>query len=157
SGKTRTLAHRVAQLAAHGVHPDRILLLTFTRRAALEMTRRAQSILGRVRRDHAVSWAGTFHSIANRLLRLHANELGLDASFTVLDREDSCDLMDVVRHGLGLSKMTQRFPRKGTCLAIYSRTINAQRSLEDCLAEAFPWCSQWASELRRLFRGYSEA
>jgi len=157
SGKTRTLAYRVAQLVADGVHPDRILLLTFTRRAALEMTRRAKSILGRVRKDRAVSWAGTFHSIANRLLRLHADELSLDPSFTILDREDSCDLMDLVRQGLGLSKIRQRFPRKGTCLAIYSRTVNAQRPLEACLAEAFPWCSQWESELRRLFRGYAEA
>jgi len=157
SGKTRTLAYRVAQLVADGVHPDRILLLTFTRRAALEMTRRAKSILGRVRKDRAASWAGTFHSIANRLLRLHADELSLDPSFTILDREDSCDLMDLVRQGLGLSKIRQRFPRKGTCLAIYSRTVNAQRPLEACLAEAFPWCSQWESELRRLFRGYAEA
>jgi DNA helicase-2/ATP-dependent DNA helicase PcrA len=157
SGKTKTLAHRVAQLVAHGVQPDRLLLLTFTRRAASEMTRRAQSILGRLPRDRTISWAGTFHSIANRLLRLHCHELRLDPSFTVLDRADSADLMDVVRHGLGQSALKRRFPRKGTCLAIYSRTLNAQRPLEDCLAEAFPWCSEWALELRQLFRGYSEA
>jgi len=157
SGKTRTLVHRVAYLIAQGVHPDRVLLLTFTRRAALEMTRRARSLIGASGTLGPISWAGTFHSIANRLLRLHSKELGLDPSFTVLDRADSADLMDLVRRDLGLSNAKQRFPRKGTCIAIYSRALNAGRPLEECLAEGFPWCADWTEELRNLFRKYGEA
>src|SRR5688500_13442408 len=124
TGKTNTLAHRVAHLVLGGVAPQRILLLTFTRRAALEMTRRAQRIVGEVVKDRPdemrLPWSGTFHSIANRLIRKSARRVGLDESFSVLDRGDAADLMDVVRHELGLSKSDKRFPRKDTCLAIYS-------------------------------------
>ena len=157
SGKTKTLVHRVAHLIRQGTHPHRILLLTFTRRAAGEMSRRARSILGRSADRQSLSWAGTFHSVANRLLRLHFDELRLDPAFTVLDRADSADLLDAVRYAIGLSRAKERFPQKGTCLAIYSRTVNSQRSLEECLQEAFPWCAKWASELRLLFRGYTES
>src|SRR3954463_5634671 len=100
TGKTNTLAHRVAHLVLEGASPERILLLTFTRRAALEMTRRTQRIVAAVRKDVRFPWSGTFHSIANRLLRRHCAALGLDASFSVLDRGDAADLMDVVRHEL---------------------------------------------------------
>jgi DNA helicase-2/ATP-dependent DNA helicase PcrA len=99
-------------------------------------------------------WAGTFHAIANRLLRLHAADAGLDPAFTVLDREDSADLLDLLRHRLGLSRTARRFPRKGTCLAIYSRAVNAQQPLAASLAEAFPWCAEWEAPLRRLFGAY---
>ena len=157
SGKTKTLVHRVAHLIRQGTHPQRILLLTFTRRAASEMSRRARSTLGRSPDRQSLSWAGTFHSVANRLLRLHFDELRLDPAFTVLDRADSADLLDAVRYSIGLSRAKERFPQKGTCLAIYSRTVNSQRSLEECLQEAFPWCAKWSSELRLLFRGYTEA
>ena len=112
TGKTNTLAHRVAHLVLEGVDPARILLLTFTRRAAEEMTRRAERIVAAAlaaRRGSApasvavrLPWAGTFHSIGNRLLRLHASEVGLEPSFSVLDRADSADLIDVVRHERGL-------------------------------------------------------
>ncbi len=157
SGKTKTLVHRLAHLIRQGTHPHRILLLTFTRRAAGEMSRRARSILGRSPGRQSLSWAGTFHSVANRLLRLHSDELRLDPAFTVLDRADAADLLDAVRYSTGLSRAKERFPQKGTCLAIYSRTLNSQRPLEECLQEAFPWCAKWVSELRRLFRGYTEA
>jgi DNA helicase II / ATP-dependent DNA helicase PcrA len=162
SGKTSTLAHRVAHLILQGADPRRILLLTFSRRAASEMTRRAQRILGRSRRAGAdqvrdLTWAGTFHAVANRLLRRHAESIGLDPAFTVLDRSDSADLLDLLRNQHGLAQKVQRFPRKATCLNIYSRTVNTQQSLQDNLDQAFPWCGQWHDELRRLFAAYVEA
>ena len=158
SGKTKTLAHRVAHLIVNGADAERILLLTFTRRAALEMTRRAQRICSLAPAGAPrLHWAGTFHSIANRLLRLHAEAVGLTPSFTVLDRSDSEDLLDLWRDELGFSRKSTRFPKKATCLAIYSHAVNAQRSVEETLAAAFPWCEAWADELRALFRTYVEA
>jgi DNA helicase-2/ATP-dependent DNA helicase PcrA len=155
SGKTNTLAHRVAHLLMKGVDPRRLLLLTFTRRAAQEMTTRARRMAGRS--SEGLSWAGTFHAVANRLLRLHAGEVGLDPSFTVLDRTDSADLIDVVRHDLGFSRMKKRFPQKATCLAIYSRAVNAQEPLAESLKRQFPWCADWGGELKRLFAAYVDA
>ncbi len=166
TGKTMTLAHRVAECVLRGHDPSRVLLLTFTRRAAREMTRRAERIValatrsrsgGRAIGNGSLRWAGTFHSVANRLLRLHAESLGLDPSFTVLDRSDAEDLLDVVRHQSGLSRQKKRFPRKGTCLAIYSRCVNSGATIKTVLEHAFPWCSDWEDELRELFRGYVEA
>jgi DNA helicase-2/ATP-dependent DNA helicase PcrA len=178
SGKTNTLAHRVAHLVHTGADPRRILLLTFTRRAAAEMTRRAQTILARAAGDatgarnpaaQRIHWSGTFHAIANRLLRLHAESVGLDPGFTVLDRSDSADLMDLLRGDLRAaatqggpdttraSDKPGRFPRKATCLAIYSHTVNSQRPLSETLEEAFPWCADWEDELRELFAGYVES
>ncbi len=157
TGKTNTLAHRVAHLLALGADPRRLLLLTFTRRAAAEMTRRARNLLGSEHRAGEIAWSGTFHAIANRLLRLHADAVRLDPSFTVLDRSDAADLLDLVRNRLGLAKSERRFPRKGTCLAIYSRAVGASEPVEACLARSFPWCEEWADELRALFRAYVEA
>jgi len=154
TGKTNTLAHRVAHLVLEGVSPERILLLTFTRRAAQEMTRRAQKIVGAAAREVKLPWSGTFHSIANRLIRRHCASVGLEANFSVLDRGDAADLMDVARHELGLSQAERRFPRKDTCLAIYSHRVNTQRALHATLAEVFPWCAEWEQELARLFRAY---
>ena len=156
SGKTMTLAHRVAHLVLSGIDPRRILLLTFTRRAAAEMIRRAERIVGASRPHTHVSWAGTFHSIANRLLRLHGEGVGLDPSFSVLDRGDSEDLLDLVRDERGLSGKASRFPRKGTCLAIYSHVVNSHGTLEATLERHFPWCTPWADELRGLFAAYVE-
>jgi DNA helicase-2/ATP-dependent DNA helicase PcrA len=163
TGKTSTLAQRVARLILAGADPHRILLLTFTRRAAAEMTRRTRRILARTRHAEipgssadgaALRWSGTFHSIANRLLRLHAEAVGLDPSFTVLDRADSQDLLDLQRSELGFAKRATRFPRKSTCLAIYSHTVNSQRGLVETLEHAFPWCADWGDELQRLFGAY---
>ena len=163
SGKTNTLAHRVAHLIVSGADPRRILLMTFSRRAAGEMTRRVERICAKVMGDRAqvltegLQWAGTFHAIGARLLRDYALEIGLDPSFTIHDREDSADLMNLVRHELGLSKTESRFPAKGTCLAIYSRAVNAQAEIEPVLARSFPWCIGWADELKQLFAAYVEA
>lgn len=163
SGKTNTLAHRVAHLIVNGADPRRILLMTFSRRAASEMTKRVERIASRVMGQKAATltegldWTGTFHAIGARLLRDYALEIGLDPAFTIHDREDSADLMNLVRHELGLSKTESRFPAKGTCLAIYSRAVNAQCDLEPVLTKSFPWCVGWVEELKQLFAAYVDA
>ena len=153
TGKTATLAHRVAALVTAGGDPARILLLTFTRRAALEMTRRAESVFDGTMH---LPWSGTFHAVANRLLREFAMNLGLARDFSVLDRGDSADLMDLVRQERGLAASRRRFPRKDTCLAIYSRRVNGGQPLDEILQDAFPWCEEWTQELSGLFRAYAE-
>jgi len=163
SGKTNTLAHRVAHLIVSGADPRRILLMTFSRRAASEMTRRVERIARKVLGDNAgvmtdaLAWAGTFHGIGARLLRDYAEQIGLDPAFTIHDREDSADLMNLIRHQKGFSRTKERFPTKGTCLAIYSRCVNAEVSIEEALGSSFPWCSGWAAELKELFAAYVEA
>ncbi len=163
SGKTNTLAHRVAHLIRHGADPGRILLLTFSRRAAGEMNRRVERIAAATLGDkaealtRAILWSGTFHAIGARLLREHAAWLGLDPAFTIHDREDSADLMNLVRHERGLSRKESRFPQKSTCLAIYSRVVNAEMSLETALRDVFPWCAMWKDDLAGLFAAYVEA
>jgi len=161
SGKTNTLAHRVAHLIACGADPHRILLMTFSRRAAAEMERRVARLVGRTHAEAAgsavaLAWAGTFHGIGARLLREYAPQIGLAPGFTIHDREDSADLMNLVRHDAGLSRTKDRFPTKGTCLAIYSRAVNAEAPLGEVLAKAFPWCANWEKELRALFEAYVE-
>jgi DNA helicase-2/ATP-dependent DNA helicase PcrA len=163
SGKTNTLAHRVAHLVINGADPHRILLLTFSRRAAAEMSRRVEHITARVFRERAavmteaINWSGTFHAIGARLLREYAETIDLPRNFTIHDREDSADLLNLVRHELGLSSTDKRFPAKGTCLAIYSRVVNSEQPLDDLLACAFPWCAGWETELRALYAAYVEA
>jgi DNA helicase II / ATP-dependent DNA helicase PcrA len=166
TGKTDTLAHRVAHLVISGVDPARILLLTFTRRAAQEMRRRARDIVRAALEEtvggksHTLSqrltWAGTFHAIANRLLRHYARHLRLDPQFTVIDRGDAADLMDTLRQELGLASKEQRFPRKDTCLAIYSHRMNTQKTLKESLEQQYPWCLTWESDLTKLYRAYVE-
>src|ERR1035438_10769246 len=142
SGKTNTLAHRVAHLVVNGADPRRILLMTFSRRAASEMTKRVERIARKVLGDNAgvmtdaLAWAGTFHGIGARLLRDCADQIGLDPAFTIHDREDSADLMNLIRHQKGFSKAKERFPTKGTCLAIYSRCVNAETSIEQVLGRS---------------------
>ncbi|KPC53705.1 ATP-dependent helicase [Amantichitinum ursilacus] len=163
SGKTNTLAHRVAHLLIEGAAPDSILLLTFSRRGAEEMARRAERIVRQIGNTHArlaqikLSWAGTFHGIGARLLREYAPQIGLDVSFTIHDREDAADLMNLVRNELGLATKEKRFPAKATCLAIYSAVINTRAPLADVLQRSFSWAVEWENELKRLFRGYVEA
>ncbi len=160
SGKTDTIAHRVAHLVVRGADPQRILLLTFSRRAALEMERRAGRILSRALGRHneqrapTLAWSGTFHGVGARLLRCYAERIGLHASFTIHDRGDAEDLLAIVRHELGLSATKRRFPAKATCLAIYSRVVNSEAPLAEVLRAAFPWCAQWEAELRNLFAAY---
>ena len=158
SGKTNTLAHRVAHLVVNGADPARILLLTLSRRAAAEMERRARRIVEAAGLMQArLAWSGTFHAIGARLLRMHAHAIGLAPNFTIHDREDSADLLNLVRHDLGLAEKSKRFPLKATCLAIYSRAVNASETLRDTLRGQFPWCAEWESDLTTLFAAYVEA
>ena len=163
TGKTSTLAHRVAHLILAGADPRRMLLMTFSRRAAQEMIRRIERIAGEVLGATAaamiagLTWAGTFHGIGVRVLREHAPALGLDPAFTVHDRGDSGDLMNRVRHQLGFSQTESRFPGKGTCLAIYSRAVNGREDLEPLLDDQLPLVRRLGGRaegaLRRLRRG----
>ena len=163
SGKTSTLAHRVANLIRHGADPQRMMLLTFSRRAAQEMERRVGGVLQRALGLPATQslpnlpWSGTFHSIGARLLREYAGRIGLEENFTIHDRGDAEDLMGMVRHDIGLAETKNRFPLKGTCLGIYSRVLNTRDPLGKVLQEIYPWCTQWESELKNLFGGYVEA
>jgi DNA helicase II / ATP-dependent DNA helicase PcrA len=173
TGKTATLVHRVAHLIQRGADPRRILLLTFTRRAAAEMLRRVEAVLatggdgpgpvaggngaGAARRGAADRvWGGTFHAVAARLLRIHARDIGMEPDFTILDRGDAEDLMHVARTGLGLGRGGARFPMKSTCLDVYSRCVNAQLPLNDVLHGAFPWCLPAEAGLAQLFARYTD-
>ncbi len=163
SGKTNTLAHRVAHLIVNGADPRRILLMTFSRRAASEMARRVERICRNVLGANAgvltdaLAWSGTFHGIGARLLRMYAEQIGLNLDFTIHDREDSADLMNLVRHELGFSKTESRFPTKGTCLAIYSRAVNSETPLNEILRQHYPWVATWEEQLKELFGAYVEA
>jgi DNA helicase-2/ATP-dependent DNA helicase PcrA len=162
SGKTNTLAHRVAHLVLGGVDPKRIMLATFSRRAAAELNRRVERLLRRDLGPEAAAgatpdYAGTFHAIGARLLREYAERIGLTGNFTIHDREDSADLMALTRHGLGLSEAPTRFPAKATCVAIYSRAVNARATLADTLLRHFPWAAAHEATLSQLFAAYVEA
>ncbi|HEY5645431.1 MAG TPA: ATP-dependent helicase [Pseudomonadales bacterium] len=168
TGKTSTLAHRVAWLLLQGVDPERIALMTFTRRAAQELLSRAERIAQEALAAAPGSgafhpnatrqmWSGTFHAIGNRLLREYAHVLGLDPGFSVIDRGDSADLIDLKRQELGLTSQAKRFPRKDTCLGIYSHRVNTQGSLTETLEAEYPWCVEWQAELTTLYRAYVQA
>ncbi|HLW93160.1 MAG TPA: ATP-dependent helicase [Roseiarcus sp.] len=162
AGKTNMLAHRVARLILEGTDPNRIMLATFSRRAAGELNARVRRLLAKNLSQGAAeaatpAYSGTFHSIGARLLRDYAERLGLEPGFTIHDREDSGDLFNLVRHELGLSEKKERFPTKGTCLSIYSRAVNAKADLGETLGRHFPWCAAHEKELRSLFAGYVEA
>jgi DNA helicase-2/ATP-dependent DNA helicase PcrA len=155
SGKTWTLACRVAHLIERGVPPERILLLTFSRRAAREMLSRADRLVGQG--AHRV-WGGTFHAVANRWLRLYGRPLGLAPDFTVLDQADSADLIDLVRGELLPERgaRERRFPRKDTLAAIYSRMVNAGIGLSAILEASYPWCTEDVDTIRRLFAEFTQ-
>jgi DNA helicase-2/ATP-dependent DNA helicase PcrA len=153
SGKTKTLASRVAYLVSNGVSPERILLLTFTRRASREMLSRASQILGDESMLSQV-WGGTFHAVANRLLRIYAQALSISPDFTIIDQSDSEDLLDVIRTKRCDAAKKSRFPRKGTLLAIYSRRMNSGEDLDYILKKFFPWCERWKNELKDIFKEY---
>jgi DNA helicase-2/ATP-dependent DNA helicase PcrA len=154
TGKTTTLCSRVAWLIGEGVPPERILLLTFTRRAAREMLARTRALIDFGGNRSVVG--GTFHSTAHRLISVHASALGLPTGFGVLDASDAADLLDLLREERGLAGAKTRFPRKGTLLDIYSRCVNAQQPLSQVLGDSFPWCESHGEELAGLFRSYSQ-
>ena len=160
SGKTLTLASRVARLVLDGADPQRILLLSFSRRAAADLQVRVGRVLHQAlgfsatQRAPELPWAGTFHGVSARLLREHADRIGLSPAFTIADRGDSEDLLGLLRQEQGLATTHKRFPMKGSCLAIYSRVLNAQEPLAQVLQQRYPWCSEWEGELKSLFRAY---
>jgi DNA helicase-2/ATP-dependent DNA helicase PcrA len=172
TGKTNTLAHRAAHLIGKGVAPKRVLLMTFSRRAAQELADRTRWIVTAKLKEEGqaenatispvmpdtvtdLRWIGTFHSVVNRLLRLYAKKIGIDPGFTIIDRGDAGDLMDQLRHKLRFSSAEKRFPNKNTCIDIYSRCVNAQKDIVAVLEQSFPWCVEWADQLKSLFRAYT--
>ncbi|MFZ2642679.1 MAG: ATP-dependent helicase [Verrucomicrobiia bacterium] len=159
TGKTKTLAARVACLLERGVPAERILLLTFTRRAAQEMISRAEHYTRHSSRLAVRSsrvWGGTFHAVANRLLRQHGHAVGLTPDFTVLDQSDAEDLLNLVRQEMGLHSREKRFPKKGTLLEIYSKCVNSQQPLDKVVPRDFPWCAGFDEEMTRLFAAYTD-
>ena len=153
TGKTRTLVARLARLISTGTPPERLLLVTFSRRAADEMIRRLAPLVGPevARRVHA----GTFHSVAHRLLRQHGEALGLGSGFSVMDQGDAADLMHLVRQEVGEGK-ARRFPRKDTLLSVYSRVVNAQEPLRPVLRRHFPWVQEHEAAIGHVFSLYTE-
>jgi DNA helicase II / ATP-dependent DNA helicase PcrA len=156
TGKTTTLCARVAWLLSEGVAPERLLLLTFTRRAAREMVERARAMTQRALPGAGSVLGGTFHSLAHRMVRLHASALGLPPGFGLLDFADAANLLDLVREETGHAASARRFPRAQTMLDIYSCTVNAQRPLSEILAERFTWCEEHQHALAQIFRAYGE-
>jgi len=154
TGKTTTLSARVAWLITEGASAERILLLTFTRRAAREMLQRAEAMVERSRPRGGQAIGGTFHSVAHRMVRMHAASLGLDENFGVLDAGDAADLLDMLREEHGGSQTARRFPRAATLLDVYSRTVNAQQPLDETIAGQFPWVADHREVLAAIFRDY---
>lgn len=152
TGKTKTLAARVASLVDTGADPDRILLLTFTRRAAQEMLDRVASMTDR--RWASQIWGGTFHAVANRLLRANAEAVGLSPSFTVLDPGDANDLIGLVRADLHELTKVRRFPRADTIAAMHSRMVNSQEKLSSVIDDHFPWCVEHLDVVKGVLREY---
>ncbi len=156
TGKTKTLVSRLVDLVDEGVDPSRILLLTFTRRAAAEMLMRVESACEpTVGRAASQIWGGTFHAIANRLLRRYGSAAGLAEGFTVLDHGDAIDLFGLVRGEEGFGERSKRFPRPETIASIYSRMVNSHAPLDDVLTVDFPWCAEHGDDLRTLFTAYT--
>jgi DNA helicase II / ATP-dependent DNA helicase PcrA len=154
SGKTNTLAARVAYLIDQGVAPSRILLLTFTRRAAREMLSRAEQLAGSW--SGGKPWGGTFHSVGHRLLRMYAQAVGVPANFTVMDAADAADMLDLIRSERGLHAKKRRFPAKETLASIYSFAVNSESRLRDVLSKDFPWCLQDEAPIAQIFQAYTE-
>ncbi|MCX5714381.1 MAG: ATP-dependent helicase [Candidatus Omnitrophica bacterium] len=153
SGKTRVLVYRVAYLVERGVAPDNILLLTFTRKAAAEMLRRASALLDE--RCQRVS-GGTFHSFANLILRKYAKVLGLSNGFSILDQADAEDTINLIRSQLGFNKLDKRFPRKKTILEVISKSINKAQSLKDVLFDEYPQFIEWEEEVKSIRQEYKK-
>jgi DNA helicase II / ATP-dependent DNA helicase PcrA len=153
TGKTGTLVARAAWLRDQGIQPARILLLTFTRRAADDMLARAQppdaSPAGRMT-------GGTFHAVAHRVIRAHAEAFALPPEFSVIDPADVSDVMDTLRDANGLvgTNAGRRTPRAATCAEVYSRCVSTGSQLADVLTEGYPWCVPFTSQIAALFTDF---
>jgi DNA helicase II / ATP-dependent DNA helicase PcrA len=158
TGKTKTLAHRATYCVVHGADPQRILLLVFGRVAAKEMQSRTKAAISRATGSTGkeIKWAGTFHSIGARIVRLYANRIGLKTNFTVLDSSDAAGLMSMVGHSVG-TKVKPPLPNKDDCSKIYSRMINTQKGLARVLTSYYPQFIESKSLLSELFRAYKKA
>ncbi len=154
SGKTRVLVYRTAYLVEQGVDPRNILLLTFTRRAATQMLERASHILDD--RCQQVS-GGTFHSFANAMLRRYADRIGLSRNFSILDQQDSENLVGLLRKSRGFDKLDKRFPKKATIYSVISKSINKCTDVEEVFYEEYPQLSQWAEQAAVLKNDYARA
>lgn len=159
TGKTSMLACRVAELVRKGADPSRILLLTFTRRAAGELVQRAGNLLETVSKERSMPvtgiWGGTFHSVGTRLLRIYGKSVGLPQNFTILDRSDQEDLMNLVRADTVQILDKKRFPKKNTLVSIYGRCVNSRQPLYEILANYYPKLEEFLPELAKLFDAYS--
>jgi len=153
SGKTRTLVYRVSRLIESGHDPSRLLLLTFTNKAAREMLRRVETLLAVDTRRLA---GGTFHSVGNRLLRRFGARLGLTANFTILDPEDARELMEAATSDRKIPTLERRFPKGDVLQDLYSYTINTGRSFTEVLAEHAPHFSELETEIVSVFQRYRE-
>src|SRR5208337_2225016 len=166
TGKTLTLAHRTARLIMDGVPPDRILLLTFTRRSAESLLQRVAKICNESVSNDAEGgarapaktkvWGGTFHATGARLLRSQGARIGIDPRFTIHDQSDSEALLEVLRTELRLAEVRKDFPKKGTCQSLHSGWINSGLKLNAFVNASFPWCNQHLDGLRKLFEAYAE-
>ncbi len=153
SGKTRTLTYRVSWLLDQGETARNILLLTFTNKAAREMVERVRSL---VTGDVNDLWAGTFHSICNRILRRHADEIGFTKSFSILDRDDQKSLMKTVVGGMGIDTKQRRFPKPDVLISMISLMANTGISLEALLRTKYPYFEDWHEELEKVAEGYTK-
>jgi DNA helicase II / ATP-dependent DNA helicase PcrA len=152
SGKTRTLTYRVGFLLEQGIPPDRILLLTFTNKAAREMMRRVSELLGQ---DLPALWGGTFHSIGNRILRQHAALLGYQRDFTIMDREDARDLIDACLGETDIDMKATRFPKADVLADIFSLALNTRKTIQEVLAMEYDYFNQHAAQIAELRQRYA--
>jgi DNA helicase II / ATP-dependent DNA helicase PcrA len=156
TGKTRTLVARAAWLRdTQGMPANRILLLTFTRRAAGDMLARAASGAASAGGSGGRICGGTFHAIAHKIIRQHAESFSLPPQFTILDQSDATEVLDVLRPDHGLAEGGQRSPRAATCADIYTRCVNTGCPVSEVVAASFPWCVPFTAELASLFRAYT--
>jgi len=153
SGKTRTLVYRVAHLLAHGVPPERVLLLTFTRRAAQEMLARAERLVGPA---SARVQGGTFHSTGHRLLRQFGPSAGLPADFSIMDQGDAVALMQLARGAAGVDGRQKRFPKKETLHYLYSRHVNTEIPVVHLVEDELPRFAEYTDAIGRVFADYTE-
>ena len=151
SGKTRTLTYRVAYLLDKGIQPRNILLLTFTNKAAKEMLDRVRAL---VPRDISEMWGGTFHSVGNRILRRHADEVGFTKSFSIMDRDDQKALMNAVISECEIDTSARRFPKPDVLISIFSLIENTGVTLEDLLEARYPYFEEWIEEISRVQERY---
>src|ERR1700677_4409522 len=153
SGKTRTLTYRVAYLIENGVEPENILLLTFTNKASREMLERVGNLLPN---DISRIWGGTFHSVANRLLRRHANVLGFSSDFTILDLDDSADLAIAALKSIGLDTKDKTLPKGAVLLDIFGLAASTEKSIPTVVSENYPYFGEIVDKLETIQRIYRD-